>query len=284
MLAMSTPVSQPVTPTQPDLECYGIQDLALFVSYTRDSYLAAFGVQAPAWDPSLATKTWFDTTVDTSNPANTATYNIVALSSSGVWGLTPLTMPASEAATVNLTGSVTYPAYVVAPTDATSGGAVINPAYLSLEADAQSLMNSLGGSNLTEETGNAAFPIVYPADEARRIWDFYVNGVLCNAGQLIAQMNANGVGAPGSWQIAATGPVWVSNPAPTGLDSTSPAEPMPVRNLLPNEVLQAGLMGVSVIRTDLEQQEEAQAGEFLPDDRATLQQIYQLLVTLTSSN
>jgi hypothetical protein len=279
---MSTPVSAPVTPPQPDEECYGIQALALFVTYTRDSYLAAFGVQAPAWDPTRLTKTWFDTTVDTSNPANTATYNIVALNSTGVWGIQPLTIPASEAATVNLTGAVTYPPYTVAPTDATSGSAVINPDYLSLQSDAQALMASLDGTDLSEETGNAAFPIVYPADEPRRIWDFTVNGILCNAGQLLLQMNANGVGAPGTWQITSTGPVWTSTPAPTGLTDTSSPRPMPVRNLLPNEQLQASLMGVSVIRTDLEQQEEAQAGQFTPDDRATLQQIYQMLTTLTS--
>lgn len=278
---MSTPVSQPVTPAQPDLECYGIQSLALFVSYTRDSYLAAFGVQAPVWDPTRVTKTWFDSTVDTSNPANTATYNIVSVNSSGVWELTPLTMAATEAASVNLTGSVTYPAYAVAPTDASSGGAVINPQYLSLQSQAQALMTQLGGTALTEETGNAAFPIIYPSDEPRRIWDFYVNGILCNAGQLLAQQNANGVGAPGAWQITVNGPVWTPTVEPTGLNDTRPARPMPVRNLLPNEQLQAGLMGVSVIRTDLEQQAEAQAGQFTPDDRATLQQIYQMLSSLT---
>lgn len=279
---MSTPVSQPVIPPQPDLECYGIQELGLFVTYTRDSYLAAFAVQAPAWDPARVTKTWFDTTVDTSNPANLSTYDIIAVNSSGVWTLTPLTMPASEAAAVNLTGSVTYPAYVIAPSDATSGGAVINAENLSMQSDAQALMTTLGGNNLTEETGNPAFPIVYPADEPRRLWDFLVNGVLCNAGLLLAQMNANGIGAPGSWQITAAGPVWTAAPAPTGLTDTRPARPMPVRNLLANEQLQAGLMGVSVIRTDLEQQQEAQAGQFTPDDRATLQQIYQMLTTLTA--
>lgn len=279
---MSTPVSAPVTPPQPDQECYGIQSLTLFVSYTRDSYLAAFGVQAPAWDATRVTKTWFDTTVDTSNPANTATYNVVAVNSSGVWGLQPLTIPAIEAATVNLPGAVNYPPYTVAPTDASSGGAVINPDYLSLQSDAQALMVTLGGTDLTEETGNAAFPIVYPADEPRRIWDFYVNGILCNAGQLVAQRNANGVGAPGTWQTTTSGPVWTPAPAPTGLTDARPPRPMPVRNLLPNEQLQTGLMGVSVIRTDLEQQQQAQAGQFTPDDRATLQQIYQMLSKLTA--
>ena len=275
-----SPTSQPVVPAQPDLECYGIQSLALFVSYTRQSYLAAFGVQAPAWDPTRPAKSWFDTTVDTSSPGNTATYNVVSAGASG-WTIAPLTIPAIEAASVNLPGAVTYPPYTIAPTDATSGGAVINPAYLSLEADARALMASLGGTDLNQETGNAAFPIIYPADEPRRIWDFYVNGILCNAGQLLAQMNANGTGAPGKWQITANGPAWVPTPAPTGLNDPRPPRPMPVRNLLPNEMLQTGLMGVSVIRTDLQQQQEAQQGQFTADDRATLQQIYKMLANLS---
>ena len=280
---MSTPVSRPLIPAQPNLECYGIQSLALFVSYTRDSYLAAFGVQAPAWDPARVTKTWFDTSVfDTSSLAATATYNIVAVNPGGVWSLQPLTMSADEAATVNLPGAVSYPVYTIAPTGATSGGAVINAAYLSLQSDAEALMAALGGTGLSEETGNAAFPIIYPSGEPRRIWDFYVNGILSNAGQLTAQRNANGVGSPGSWSITVNGLVWTPAPAPTGLNDTRPARPMPVRNLLPNEQLQAGLMGISVIRTDLVEQQQAQAGQFTADDRATLQQIYQMLVRLTS--
>jgi hypothetical protein len=36
-------------------------------------------------------------------------------------------------------------------------------------------------------------------------------------------------------------------------------------------------MGVSVVRTDLQQQADQQAGQFTPDDRATLQQIYEIV-------
>ena len=46
---MATPTSLPVIPPQPDLLAYGIQELGLFNTYTRDSYLLTFGVQAPAW-------------------------------------------------------------------------------------------------------------------------------------------------------------------------------------------------------------------------------------------
>lgn len=278
---MSTPVSQPVVPAQPDTLAYSIEDLALFVSYTRASYLAAFGVQAPAWDATRLTKTWFDTTVNTSNPANVATYNIVAQDSSGTWGIEQMVIAASEAATVHLTGAVTYPAYVIAPTQATSGGAVINPLYLSLQADAEALMNELGGAGLYDEGASGALPIVYPSTEARRVWDFTINGNVMNAGALIASMNANGVGYPGAWQKQNGAPVWVPDAAaPTGEDDTQAPRAMPVRNLLANEELQTGLMGVVVVRTDLQQQQDEAEGQFTPDDRATLQQIYQIVSKL----
>lgn len=274
---MSAPVSQPVIPPEPDQVAYSVQALALFPSYTRDSYLAAFGIQAPPWDPSRLTKTWFDTTVDVSNPANVALYKVIGLNPGGKWGPVQLVIPVGEAATVNLTGSVSYPPYSIDPTQISSGGAFINAMYLSLESDARALMQTLDGSDLMFETGNPVFPIVYPAGEPRRIWDLTVNGAVCNAGTLLAARNANGIGAPGHWQPSAGGPVWVPDPAPTGANDMRQARPIPVRDLLPNEELQMGLMGVSVVRTDLVAQQGITAGQFTPDDRATLQQIYQMI-------
>ncbi len=279
---MGTPVSRPTIPAQPNLLAYGVAELALFKSYTRDSYLAAFGVQAPAWDPSRVRKTWFDSTVDTSDPSNVAVYKVFAADANGVWGFRQMVMPAWEAATVNLPGAVTYPPYTVAPTQVTSGGSPVNPNYLSLESDARALMAALGGSGLVQETGNSVFPIVYPALEPRRIWDFVVNGVLVNAGTLLLAQNANGIGAPGKWDTSKGEPVWIpAPPPPTGADDMRPAREMPVRDLLPNEKLQPGLMGVSVIRTDLQQQQAVQEGQFTADDRATLQQIYRILTRLS---
>ena len=276
---MGTPVSRPVIPAQPNLLAYGISQLALFENYTRESYLAAFGVQAPAWDPSRVRKNWFDSSVDASDAANVAVYKIFATDANGVWGFHQLVMPASEAATVNLPGAVTYPAYSIAPTQVTSGGSPINPNYLSLESDARALMAALGGGGLVQETGNAIFPIVYPALEPRRVWDFVVNGTLVNAGALLLAQNTAGVGAPGRWDTSKGEPVWIpAAPPPTGANDTRPPRPMPVRDLMANEKLQPGLMGVSVIRTDLQQQ---QAGQFTADDRATLQQIYQILARLS---
>ena len=279
---MSTLVSAPVIPAQPNMLAYGISQLQLFRTYTRASFLAEFGAQAPAWDPSRVRKTWFDSTVDTSDPSNVAVYKIIAQDQGGNWGLRQMVMPASEAATVNLPGAVTYPAYTVAPTQVTSGGSPVNPNYLSLDTDARALMAALGGSGLVQETGNAIFPIVYPASEARRIWDFVVNGIVVNAGTLLLAQNANGVGAPGRWDTSKGDPAWVADPAaPTGENDMRPARDVPVRDLLGNEKFQAGLMGVSVVRTDFQQQQAQQNGEFTADDRATLQQIYQILSRLS---
>src|SRR5215471_15393890 len=99
---MTTPVSRPVPPVEPNQLAYGISQLALFTSYTRASYLAAFGVQAPAWDPSRVRKTWFDSTVDTSDPSNVAVYKIIAPDQTGNWGIRQMVIPATEAASVNL--------------------------------------------------------------------------------------------------------------------------------------------------------------------------------------
>ena len=281
-------VSRPVTPAQPNLLAYGVQELALFVSYTRDSYQTAFGVQAPAWDPTRLTKTWFDTSVDASKATNVAVYNIVGTLPSGNYSIEQMIITAQEASTVNLPGAITYPAYVVASTDATRNGDPLNPNYLSFESDAEALLTLFGGTAIIDEaTTTAVFPTVYPADEPRRLWDVIYKGMPLNVGLLLLMEYAGGIGAPGSWDMSGStpasggAPIWVPAPAaPTGLNDTRTPRAMPVRALLPNEEFQMGLMGVSIIRTDLQQQADQQAGQFTPDDRATLQQIYQIVNNL----
>ena len=275
---MNTPVSAPVIPAQPNLLAYGIQELGLFASFTRDSYLAAFGVQAPAWDPTRLRKSWFDSTVDMSDPADVVVYNIVGADQSGNWTIKQMVIQTAEAAAVNLPGSITYPPYTIAPTAATRGGSFINPNYLSHQSDAEALMNQFRASGLFDEGQSSTFPVQYPESEPRRLWDFLFNGLIINVGDLLLSRNTLGIGSPGHWDTSTGQPMWVADPpAPTGLDDTRAPRDMPVRTLLPNEKFQIGLMGVSVIRTDLQQQADQAAGQFTPDDRATLQQIYQIL-------
>jgi hypothetical protein len=52
---------------------------------------------------------------------------------------------------------------------------------------------------------------------------------------------------------------------------------MHVRDLLANEKFQMGLMGVGIVRTDLQQNQAEAGGQFTLDDRATLKQIYEIV-------
>jgi hypothetical protein len=275
---MSNPVSQASPLPQPNQAYYGVEALTLFRSFTRDIYQAAFGVEAPPYDPSRVIKTWFDSTADVSSPNNVAVYKTLAQISPGVWNLQQMVIPALEAASVNLPGAVTFPPYVPAPTKATRGGSGINGLYLSLLTEAQSLMAEIGGTALADEGATSVFPVVYPADELRRTWDIVFKGAALNVGLLLAAKYAKGFGAPGHWNTSGSDAVWVPDPpAATGEDDARPPRPMPMRDLLPNEMFKTGLMGVGIVRTDLQQAINQANGEFTADDRATLQQIYQLL-------
>lgn len=275
MASLIGPVSQPVVPPQPGTDFYSIQALALFKQYTRESYKAAFGVEAAAYDSTRVLKSWFDSTVDVSSPDNVAVYRVAGQDQNGTGIFRQVVMPAQEAATVNLPGAIEYAPYVVAPTLATRGGSTLNAIYFSLESDAQTLMKQLGGDHLQQEDLQS-FPAIYPSDELRRPWYFLVQGQPFNVGALLMTRNAQGVGYPGHWDVSSGQPAWVPDPhGPTGLDDTRPGRSMPVRDLLPNEQLYTGMMGIlGVIRTDLQKTADEASGQFTPDDRAMLRMIY----------
>lgn len=274
---MKIPSSQPIIPQQPESAYYGIGELALFRSYTRESYRAAFDSEPPPYDPERPVKSWFDSTVDTSRPAHLVSYRVI-VRDGNQWNFQDLTIPASEAATVNLTGAFRYPEYIVAPTSATRGGGSINPVYLSLEADARALAAGFGVEQIGDEGVSTVFPVTYPPDEPRRLWYFMFRGRAVNVGALLYNRNKQGIGWPGQWDVSSGVPEWVPRPeGPTGEDDTRPSRPMPVRDLLPNEQLQAGLMGVGITRTDLASGIAAASGQFTEEDRATLHRIYELL-------
>lgn len=282
MTTVIHPVSQPVIPAQLGTEFYTIQDLALFKSYSRDSYRTAFGVDAPAYDPGRRRKSWFDSTVDLSDPANVAVYRIAAQDQTGAGVVRQVVMPAQEAAAVNLPGAIQYPPYIVTPTRATRGGSTLNAIYLSLESDAQALMKELAGDTLQQED-LPSFPTDYPSEEPRRSWSFLVQGQPVNVGALLLKRNAQGVGAPGHWDVSTPEPVWVPDPpGPTGADDARPPREIPIRDLLSNEKLYTALMGIlGVVRTDLQKTADEASGKFTPGDRATLRMIYQAISKLS---
>lgn len=75
----------------------------------------------------------------------------------------------------------------------------------------------------------------------------------------------------------------ISNPVPgSAMDQYAqararPEREIPIRALLPNEVLRASPFGVEVIRVDKRLNAEQQAGKFMPEDRAVLQEVLRLL-------
>jgi hypothetical protein len=275
---ISVPFSRPIAPIQPNAEFYSIHELALFKTYTRESYRAAFGVEAPAYDPARPVKSWFDSTADMTHPDNVAVYRIVGRDQNNQWTTRQLVLSAREAATPNLTGEIRYAPYVVAPTNTLRAGSTIHPVYLSLESEARGFMAQFDGSDLGDEGESGIFPITYPADEPRRLWYFMYRGRPVNAGALLNSRNRKGMGAPGHWDVSSGEPMWIPDPpAATGADDTRPPRELPIRDLLPNEKLQATLLDVTVVRTDKQKESEQSSGRFTAEDRLMLQQIHQKL-------
>lgn len=67
---------KPVEKPRLEQAVYGVGELELFVSYARESYRAAFGVEAPVFDPGARPKLWFDTTAP-ADPEEEVAYRFV---------------------------------------------------------------------------------------------------------------------------------------------------------------------------------------------------------------
>lgn len=277
-LPNSTPYSVPAALPQPESANYTPDALALFKSYNRDTHVSEFGVQAAPWDGSRPPKAWFDSTASALPPNSPCAYWIVGHDQAGNWSLQTMTLPASEAATVNLQGAMNYPPYQPAPTKAARAGQIVNRVYMVTEADARTVMTEVGGDGLYDEGATTKTPVIYPTDEERKMWAFQVGGRQYYAGLLMASEYGLGVGWPGQWDSSRGFPQWVSDPpAPTGAGDSRAPVPMPVRALLPNERIQAGPMGlgVLVVRTDLASAKTAEG--FTAEDRIALRKILEIV-------
>jgi len=277
---MSKPTSLPVVPAQPDLPQYGVGSLALFKTFTRDSYLAAFGVQAPPFDPTKKPKHWFDTSV-TGAPDDVVSYlRCMGVDQAGNpkpfknFGIT-----VADAETVNLPGAFNYPAYNPAPTQATAGGSLLNNRYLCLKEEADELCVEINAAmpptkqyEVYEAALGGPFAYYYPPNEPRRVYQI---GPL-NAGLLLSAKNQQGVGKPGKWVLENPNgeePVWKWDPVPATSNNLAAVE-MPLRELLPNEKLVANLFAGVVIQRIDKQPPSPAAGGFTQQDRDMLVDIH----------
>jgi hypothetical protein len=278
-LAVDTPWSVPAPIPQPNAPQYPVGVLNNFTElgspgisesngYTRDSYYAAYGTDAPPYDETRPIQTWFDSSA---NPNEQYEYNVLGKDRAGRPALEKKRMPGKDARSVNLYGSG-YPAYEIEPTDAyqvvDGNKQPFNPIMLSTKEQANDLMAEWTalGLDCTDliEAQNDQFPYVYPPDEDRRIWSFTC---ATSSGELSAglgiiytglEYNAkyqNGVGAPGHWdvsQVPTMGPQWIVEPIPP-----PPSNPevigMPLRDLYENEELILASMGMTTMvkRTDV---------------------------------
>lgn len=240
-------ISLPVTPPVPNQASYSPADLELFQTYTRASFLAAFGFEAPVYDTSQPTRNWFDTS------ASPGPYPVV----SGL-SIVPLAVP-KNVTLPNLAGAFLYPAWVNSPTTTAMlqlPGEVPAPAnaeFLCSFADAEAVVAALpAGSAVSEDPNDAN---VNWGAETRRNYTVTIPGVsgpqYCQP--LRAAMThiitvpststyvSGGVGSPGAFQLVGGAPQWFPIADP-GL-SAGPAMPVPVRPLAPGESLQSGILG-----------------------------------------
>ena len=231
----------PTIPQQPDDAYYPVSKLYVVPTFDRAGYKGAFGEDAPTYDGTRQTKNWFDSTAIQAAGSENAlvSYTVIAKDASGNVIPKQISMPAKEAATVNLYGVHSYPTYVVAPTGAVGSSipgisTPVNPVNLSMQADAIALAQSFGLT--ATAVSEQAMPIIYPADELRRMWMIQYKGLPLNAGLLLAERNANGANAPGHWNLDGAEPNWISATA-ASLAPQNPAWDVPCRPLASNEAL-----------------------------------------------
>jgi len=243
-----------------------LSSLEVFPRYTRESYEAKFGVQAPPCDGTKPLKAWFD-------PAGAGVYHQLV----GVSGATPptfaaLIMTPAEAKSINLPRAYRYPEYIIPPTP----GTLLIQGVKRVPMFAQNLSTSEQANGLAVELTAAGWLVSAPYEidkkpkegpsdvtvvyewngETRRHWMIDVdrgelNRVPYNVGQLLAERNRAGAGSPGHWEPPSSGHFrWQADPQ---VVSSSKEGPVPVRLLNSDEEFQHafGLGWVVVKKADV---------------------------------
>lgn len=254
-------------PAQPNAPQYPIAALNLYRSFDRASYEAQFGVQPPRYDAAKPVKKWFAT-----DAAQFKVYNEDSKR------IETLQLDAKSAAAVNLPGLYRYPEYVAPQNSATaqflSSSITIADGFVRL-ADAQALADSLGG---TVEATAPAFggTFVYALPDSK-LYNIRLEGSSIAAATLLLTFYQRGVGHPGTWRTQGAIPVFTPSPDYDGPQANSPPGVRdPIRDLLPGETLQFGLMGMLVARADKVVVSPA-GGSFTDADRKLLQDVHTML-------
>jgi hypothetical protein len=202
----------------------------------------------PPYDGTREVKSWVDP-----NPGAgpTVTYQVLDPNAK----IISLTLPIAEASTLNLPGHPSYPPY--APAKSAAVFALSNipiPFGVSNLSDAQALVKTFGLTDAAIFDEMASFAsegaISWPAADARRSYGItFASGAVEEVARLLAQQNANGVGAPGEWVKDAAGNwSWrselASDAATTGVMS------VPIVPLTADEQIVVGPFGPMIVVND----------------------------------
>lgn len=197
-----------VYPSQPQVDRYGLANLHAVVLFNRQSYKEFFGAQAPPFDSDKPVKRWV---------VNDGTSTFHRFD----WDLQQIvmdTMPASEAATINLPGAYEYPQWnnpITTPAVAKGPSGLIQLSGVSLAREdaarelAAQIRADLADKNVSvgvnvADTVIGPWEVVWNGETRRRI-TITVNGLGHDAASLLALRNFKGVGAPGRWEVIAVG-------------------------------------------------------------------------------
>ncbi|MDE2100757.1 MAG: hypothetical protein KGL39_26160 [Patescibacteria group bacterium] len=261
--------STPSAPAQPPTAVYSPSALQEFVTYTRASYQAAFGVQAPPFNASQAPRSWFDTS---SNPGP---YQVVQSNPGATPPAALVSLPVPAGVNLpNLVGAYQYPAYVNLPATTVAvfqwpgiGGTTPIPvSNICSLSDANLVAASMANSSTPLASTSIGIDAAYAQNavwgaETRRPYTVTVGTTTYDVCPLVVAMShvvtqngqyvSGGYGSPGVWSNLNSGaPTWVSTPDP-GLTTTTTPVPVPVRSLLPGEQFQLGLLNsLQVVNTN----------------------------------
>ena len=203
--------------------------------------------ESATFDPNSAVKRWTDpskASLPGDEPANYMVFDPVSGTE------VPLRITNAVAARANIPAS--YAHRSVAPTKAQLMIPRTGALPLVLAVPANSLSTEDQADALAAEIGPALglqLQVTLPTlaatfqanGDTRQQFILTAGAVSANVGNLLAAKSANGIGAPGSWGLNASGQiVWNGAPVPQVGPNTPPDIPFPVRALLPGEGFRTG--------------------------------------------
>jgi len=219
----------------------------------RASYVTKFGKQPKPYEPNKPLKRWVDTSASqVSNTTYPAAWNRTLVGTDPTV-VAPLTVMGADVVDVNIPGEYAYPQWIVAATPAIGIDVhgitwQISPNTLASEDQANQLAKELSGT--AQQAPDSPSPQLFTVNwngETRRFWTVVVGGKSYDVSSLIRMKYANGVGAPGHWDVSGGSPKWVADPQVVG-DGRGPEVPIPIVPLADNEEVYQPAFGAPMVR------------------------------------